>query len=127
MDSKGFQLYKEQSVNTMTPGELLLLLYDELVKHLTRAEIALSKEDYPVLEASVEKSLQIIRYLDATLDTKYEISAQLTKLYDYFCYELNRVNFGHNKTELERIKKMVMELRDSFRTADKNSAGSEKI
>ncbi len=126
MDSKGFQLYKEQSVNTMTPGELLLLLYDELVKHLTRAEIALSKEDYPVLEASVEKSLQIIRYLDATLDTKYEISAQLTKLYDYFCYELNRVNFGHNKTELERIKKMVMELRDSFRTADKNSAGSEK-
>lgn len=127
MDSKGFQLYKEQSVNTMTPGELLLLLYDELVKHLTRAEIALSKEDYPVLEASVEKSLQIIRYLDATLDTKYEISAQLTKLYDYFCYELNRVNFGHNKTELERVKKMVMELRDSFRTADKNSAGSEKI
>ena len=127
MDSKGFQLYKEQSVNTMTPGELLLLLYDELVKHLTRAEIALSKEDYPVLEASVEKSLQIIRYLDATLDTKYEISAQLTKLYDDFCYELNRVNFGHNKTELERIKKMVMELRDSFRTADKNSAGSEKI
>ena len=127
MDSKGFQLYKEQSVNTMTPGELLLLLYDELVKHLTRAEIALSKEDYPVLEASVEKSLQIIRYLDATMDTKYEISAQLTKLYDYFCYELNRVNFGHNKTELERIKKMVMELRDSFRTADKNSAGSEKI
>lgn len=127
MDSKVFQLYKEQSVNTMTPGELLLLLYDELVKHLTRAEIALSKEDYPVLEASVEKSLQIIRYLDATLDTKYEISAQLTKLYDYFCYELNRVNFGHNKTELERIKKMVMELRDSFRTADKNSAGSEKI
>ena len=127
MDSKGFQLYKEQSVNTMTPGELLLLLYDELVKHLTRAEIALSKEDYPVLEASVEKSLQIIRYLDATLDTKYEISAQLTKLYDYFCYELNRVNFGHNKTELERIKKMVMELRDSYRTADKNSAGSEKI
>ena len=127
MDSKGFQLYKEQSVNTMTPGELLLLLYDELVKHLTRAEIALSKEDYPVLGASVEKGLQIIRYLDATLDTKYEISAQLTKLYDYFCYELNRVNFGHNKTELERIKKMVMELRDSFRTADKNSAGSEKI
>ncbi len=126
MDSKGFQLYKEQSVNTMTPGELLLLLYDELVKHLTRAEIALDKKDYAILEQSVEKSLQIIRYLDSTLDRKYEISGQLTKLYDYFCYELSRVKLGHNKTELERTKKMIMELRESFRTADKNTASAGK-
>ena len=27
MDMKGYQQYKEQSVNTMTQGELLLLLY----------------------------------------------------------------------------------------------------
>lgn len=126
MDSKGFQLYKEQSVNTMTPGELLLLLYDELVKHLTRAEIALDKKDYAILEQSVEKSLQIIRYLDSTLDRKYEISGQLTKLYDYFCYELSRVKLGHNKTELERTKKMIVELRESFRTADKNTASAGK-
>lgn len=126
MDSKGFQLYKEQSVNTMTPGELLLLLYDELVKHLTRAEIALDKKDYAILEQSVEKSLQIIRYLDSTLDRKYEISGQLTKLYDYFCFELSRVKLGHNKTELERTKKMIMELRESFRTADKNTASAGK-
>lgn len=126
MDSKGFQLYKEQSVNTMTPGELLLLLYDELVKHLTRAEIALDKKDYAILEQSVEKSLQIIRYLDSTLDRKYEISGQLTKLYDYFCFELSRVKIGHNKTELERTKKMIVELRESFRTADKNTASAGK-
>ena len=30
MDMKGFQQYKTQSINTMTQGELLLLLYDEL-------------------------------------------------------------------------------------------------
>ena len=34
MDMRGFQQYKEQSVNTMTQGELLLLLFDELVKRL---------------------------------------------------------------------------------------------
>lgn len=123
MDMKGFQQYKEQSVNTMTPGELLLLLYDELVKQLTRAEIGLDKKDYPLVEASVNKSQQIIHYLDSTLDHQYEISGQLTKLYEFFNYELSRVNFGHNKTELERVKKMVMELRDSFRTADREAAG----
>lgn len=44
MDMRGFQQYKEQSVNTMTQGELLLLLYDELVKRLTQAELALNKD-----------------------------------------------------------------------------------
>ena len=38
MDMRGFQQYKEQSVNTMTQSELLLLLYDELFKRLTQAE-----------------------------------------------------------------------------------------
>ena len=50
MDRKGFQGYqgyKEQGINEMTPGELLLLLYDELIKRLLRADLALGKADYP--------------------------------------------------------------------------------
>ena len=31
MDMRGYQHYREDAVNTMTQGELLLLLYDELV------------------------------------------------------------------------------------------------
>ena len=37
MENNGYQQYVEQSVNTMTANELLLLLYDELVKRLVRA------------------------------------------------------------------------------------------
>ncbi len=121
MESKGFHQYKEQSINTMTQGELLLLLYDELVKHLTRADLALDKENYELLEASVEHSLDIIHYLEDTLDMQYEISANLSRLYEYFCYELSRVKLGRNKTELTRVKGMVSELRDSFRTAQKDN------
>ena len=68
MDARGYQQYKEQSINTMTQGELLLLLYDELVKRATRAELALDKQDYPLFEASIDRCLEIIRYLDDTLD-----------------------------------------------------------
>lgn len=121
MNTKGFQQYKGQTVNTMTQGELLILLYDELVKRLMRADLALDKEDYPVFEASVDRSVEIIHYLNDTLDRKYEISANLAKLYEYFCYELSRVKVGRNKTELTRVKGMVSELRDSFREAEKNN------
>ena len=124
MDIKGFQGYqgyKEQGINDMTPGELLLLLYDELVKRLLRAKLALDKADYPLFEASVDRGLEIIRYLDDTLDMQYPISRNLNRLYDYFSFELNRVKAGRNKTELDRVKTMVSELRDTFREANKNA------
>lgn len=121
MEANGFQQYKEQSINTMTQGELLLLLYDELFKQLTRAGLALDQEKYDLMEASVQKSMDIIHYLDQTLDRQYPISQNLHQLYEYFCYELSRVRFGRNKVELERVKGMVDELRDSFRTVEKNN------
>ena len=124
MDIKGFQGYqgyKEQGINDMTPGELLLLLYDELVKRLVRADLALGKKDYALFEASVDRCLDILRYLDDTLDMQYPISRNLNRLYDYFSYELNRVKAGRNRTELDRVKTMVGELRDSFREAHKTT------
>lgn len=61
----------------------------------------------------------IIRYLDDTLDMQYPISRNLNRLYDYFSFELNRVKAGRNKTELDRVKTMAGELRDTFREAQK--------
>ena len=119
MEMRGFQQYKEQSINTMTQGELLLLLYDELVKRLTQAELALSKENWPVFEASVQRGIDIIDYLDQTLDKQYPISANLTQLYEYFTYELGRVKIGRRNDPLNHVKSMVNELRDAFREAQK--------
>ena len=124
MDIKGFQGYqgyKEQGINSMSQGELLLLLYDELVKRLIRAGLALAKANYSLFDASVDRSLDIIRYLDDTLDMHYPISRNLNRLYDYFSFELNRVKAGRNKTELDRVKTMIMELRDTFREAEKTA------
>ena len=122
MDRRGYQQYKQQSVGSMTPGELLLLLYDELVKHLVRCELALKQENFELLEASADKGMDIIQYLDDTLDRQYPIAGDLHRLYDYFSYQLGRVKIGRNKDVLEEIKPMILELRESFRTADKNCA-----
>lgn len=120
MEMRGFQQYKEQSINTMTQGELLLLLYDELVKRLTQAELAIEKENWPVFEASIQRGIDIIAYLDQTLDKQYPISTNLTQLYEYFTYELGRVKIGRRSEPLAHVKSMVGELRDAFRMAQKN-------
>ena len=120
MDMKGYQQYKEQSVNTMTQGELLLLLYDELYKRLSQAELMLDQQNYPVYEASIERAVAIIDYLDSTLDRQYPISANLAQLYEYFTYELGRAKIGRRKVVLTHVKSMVGELRDAFRQAQKS-------
>ena len=122
MDMRGYQQYKEQSVNTMTPGELLNLLLDELIKRITRAELSLEKGDYPLFETSIDRCTDIVRYLDDTLDRQYPISNELHRLYDYFCYEFSRIKLGRNMEELRRVKPMLLDLRDSFRSAEKASA-----
>ena len=120
MDMKGFQSYKEQSVNTMTQGELLLLVYDELYKRLSQAELMRDQENYPVYEASIERAVAIIDYLDDTLDRQYPISGNLAQLYEYFTYELGRAKIGRRKEVLTHVKTMVGELRDAFRQAQKS-------
>ena len=120
MDMKGYQQYKEQSVNTMTQGELLLLLYDELYKRLSQAELMLDQQNYPVYESSIERSVAIIDYLDSTLDRQYPISGNLAQLYEYFTYELGRAKIGRRKEVLSHVKSMVAELRDAFRQAQKS-------
>lgn len=119
MGLNGYRQYKAQALSTMTQGELLMLLYDELIKRLTRAELALKKQDYETFEASIIRSREILRYLDDTLDYQYPISHALHRLYDFFSYELSRVQIGRNEKVLSEVKPRLTELRDTFREAQK--------
>ncbi len=126
MNTNGYQHYKEQSVNTMTQGELLLLLYDELIKRLVRGDLALDKKDWPTFEAAMDRCMDILRYLDDTLDFQYPISRELHRLYDFFLYDLSRVKIGRNKAELDKIRPMLTDLRDTFRAAERKQSSEAK-
>lgn len=121
MYTNGYDQYKAQSINTMTSGELLLLLYDELVKRLLRAELALDQENYELFDQSVTRSKEIIQYLDDTLDRQYPISAELSRLYEFFEYQLIRVSVSRKKSILQELRPYIEDLRSSFREAEKTS------
>ena len=125
MDMRGYQQYKQQSINSMTPGELLLLLYDELVKRATMASLALERQEYPMFEAAVDRCMDIVNYLDETLDHQYPISRDLSRMYEYFTYQLGRIKIGRNQKELEKLRPMLAEMRDAFHEAEK-SGGAGK-
>ena len=119
MDRKGYQQYTAQAVSSMTPSELLLLLCDELVKRGTLASLALEKGDEATFEAAMDRCIDIVKYLDETLDRRYPISRQLSPLYEFFTYDLLQVKLKRNKEELERLRPMLADLRDAFQGAER--------
>ena len=62
-----YQKYKQQSIMTMTPGELLLKLYDESINQLRQAVGALGQKQYDKANAALQKAQRIISHLNKTL------------------------------------------------------------
>ena len=116
-----YQRYQQQSVMTMTPGEMLLKLYDEVITQLTAVRQFNEEKDYEKSNASLKKAQRIIRYLDQTLDPQYEISGSLSALYDYFIRRLVEANLHKDNGPIDEVLPMVTELRDTFAQADKAS------
>lgn len=119
MAQNPYQKYQQQSVMTMTPGEMLLKLYDEVITQLSAARQFNEEKDIQKANAAFQKAQKILRYLDQTLDPQYEISASLSALYDYFIRRLVDANLHKDNAPIDEILPMIQELRDTFAQADK--------
>ena len=115
------QAYKEQAITTMTSGEMLILLYDEIIKRLRKAEILANNSDYKNFESELKKAQEIVSYLNMALDRKYEVSGGLAQLYEYFNYQLVRLVAGRNLSIIGELIPLIEELRETYRQADKLS------
>ena len=100
-----FKQYKESTIYSMSNLELLLLLYDEAVKRLKMAQIALEDKKYETFEECLERTGRIVRYLIQILDMQYPISKDLKRIYEYLIYDISRVKAGRERRaeELPRI------------------------
>lgn len=119
MMNYGYQQYKAQSVETMTKGEMLILLYDEINKRLLRARTYFEKGDIDLFEADIQRAIDIVNYLIKSLDRKYPISNDLYRLYDFITFELMRLKSGRNLDLIDDITPLVKDLSESFREADR--------
>ena len=111
-----YEKYKENSIFSMSPVELLVLLYDECMKDMRKAQMALEDGDMTMFEEYVGKALKIIRYLINTLDMSVPVSSDLRRLYDYIIYDVSKVRASGKRmlNEIPRIIEIIQDLRDGF-------------
>lgn len=108
--------YLEQSIMQMSPGELLVLTFDEAIKNLKKANFALEDRNYEKFEDAIKRTTRVVRYLHQTLDMEQPISRDLARLYDFVTFDLGLVQAGRERRqeELPKLVAIMTDLRDGF-------------
>ena len=116
---------KENSINTATPEELTLMLYNGAIKFANQAIIAIEKKDYMQANTFIQKTKDIIREFQITLDMKYEISEELNTAYEYMHKRLTEANMKKDIEILNENLEYLRLFRDTWKEAMKIARASK--
>lgn len=119
MAANPYMQYQEQSIMTMTQGELVVKLFEGCLKQLNSAIYFIEQKQFDKANTALQKSQRIVNYLDASLDMNYEVSENLHALYEYFARLIVRANIKKDAAPIKEIIPMIDGLRDSFKQAEK--------
>ncbi|MDF1507857.1 flagellar export chaperone FliS [Robertmurraya sp. DFI.2.37] len=109
------QAYKQNSVNTASPGELTLLLYNGCLKFIKLAKKAIEDNQVEQRNENLLKAQNIVQELMVTLNMDVEVSHNLLQMYDYLHRRLVEANLKNDAQILEEVEGFVMEFRDMWK------------
>lgn len=125
------QMYKETSIKTADAGKLIVLLYEEIIKHLKEAIVLLTTSDFKAYDQvthHITKAQEIITELTTALSKKesVELYDNLFSIYLYFNKTLSEANIKKDHTLILPIQTMVEELLESWQQISSQTIKSPK-
>lgn len=109
------QLYGNSKIQTATPAELTLMLYDGAIKFCNIALMAIENGDVQKAHTNIVKAQNIILEFICTLDHKYKVAEDFERVLDYIYRRLVEANVGKNPEILEEALGYIREMRDTWK------------
>jgi flagellar protein FliS len=107
--------YKTDSVETMSPGRLIVALYERLLLDLQRGVDAIVREDVAETHAALVHAQDIVGELRDSLDTDaWPAATQLAALYDFVLRELVEANVSKDAARVVTCHDLLVPLRDAW-------------
>ena len=114
--NRGHQTYINNTVNTQSKGNLLIMLYDGAIRFIDEANLAIEEKNIELANKKIMKAQDIVKELMVTLNMEAgDISAQLLQLYDFMYFELIAANVKKDPVKLISVKDLLIELRQTFK------------
>jgi flagellar secretion chaperone FliS len=108
--------YKEQSILTATPGQLVVMLYDGALRFLFQAAYAMRDGKHLDADARLTRAEAIIDELLTTLDLEQggEIASRLQGIYVFCNRHLIEARVQRDPSMVEKVSELMGELRESW-------------
>ncbi len=110
-----YAAYKSNSVNTASPGELTLMLYNGCLKFIHQAKIDIKNKNITGKNTNLLKAQNIVNELMVTLNMDLEISQSLMPLYDYLKRRMVEANLKNEIPILDEVEGFLTEFRDTWK------------
>jgi flagellar protein FliS len=111
--------YQKTAVNTATAMELVLMVYDECIRSLDKAEEAFKLEGPERIEPignHLRHAQDAITELSVSLDMERggEIAENLNRLYNFMTNHLSQANLKKELQPVRDVKEMLVDLRGAW-------------
>jgi flagellar protein FliS len=125
MNSNPLSAYREIRVKTASPGQLVVMLYEEAVKQCDRAldliagDLKKNPQNIERVNSAVGKAQDVVTELMASLDFEAggEIAQNLFALYVWFNRELMESNLAKDGKRIRAVRDQLDSLRGAWAEA----------
>jgi flagellar secretion chaperone FliS len=110
-----YQSYQVNAIQTASPNELTLMLYNGCLKFIKLARKAIEEKNFEEKNTNLLKAQKIIQELMVTLNMDYEVSQNMMVMYDYIYRRLIEANIKNDVTILDEVEGYVTEFCDTWK------------
>ena len=116
--TRGAVAYQQTSVQSSSPLELVVLLYDGALRHLVAAKDATLRNDLIARREAFSKVMAIITELQSTLNIEQggQVAASLDALYTYMTGRLIDSTAKKDIAGIEEVERLLRPLREAWST-----------
>ncbi|WP_373600012.1 flagellar export chaperone FliS [Paraclostridium bifermentans] len=115
-----YNTYKQNSVNTASKEQLLLMLVDGAVKYTKIARLAIMEKNMPRAHKELVRVQDIFLELMITMDKSAgKYMEDLYNLYDFIKNELAKANIKKDVKIIDDVLPLIEEVRDMWHEVDR--------
>ncbi len=113
--------YLQNTIQTVSPAQLLIMLVDGGIRFLRQGVEAIKEKKYSDANTYLLKTQDIVSEFIITLDRKSPLAENLLRLYEYFNSRLMEANLKKDVAPAEEVLSYLIDLKETWIQAAKQS------